>query len=112
MLLGLPITERAYGTEALTANFAIIAVHAPIGYTLGITVMELVRGRSLNGIEMLLKILNSVFKNSLVVALSLGFAINLSGFILPEIVTDGVDLLSQSALPAALFGLGLSLIHI
>ena len=106
VLLGLPITERAYGTDALTANFAIIAVHAPIGYTLGITVMELVRGRGLSGMALLRKIIKSVFKNALVIALSLGLAINLSGFILPEIVTDGVDLLARGALPAALFGLG------
>ncbi|MGI9397485.1 MAG: AEC family transporter [Paracoccaceae bacterium] len=106
VLLGLPITERAYGTEALTANFAIIAVHAPIGYTLGIAVMELVRGRGLSGKALLQKIVKSVFKNALVIALSLGFAVNLSGIVLPEIMTDGVDLLSRGALPAALFGLG------
>jgi predicted permease len=106
VLLGLPIAERAYGTDALTANFAIIAVHAPIGFTLGITVMELVRGRGVSGIALLRKIIKSVFKNALVIALSLGFAINISGFILPEIVTDGVDLLARGALPAALFGLG------
>ena len=106
VLLGLPITERAYGADALTANFAIIAVHAPIGYTLGITVMELVRGRGLSGRALLRKILKLVFKNALVIALSLGFAINLSGFVLPEIITDGIDLLSRGALPAALFGLG------
>ena len=56
VLLGLPITERAYGTEALTANFAIIAVHEPIGYTLGIAVMELVRRRGLSGKALLQKI--------------------------------------------------------
>ena len=106
VLLGLPITERAYGTEALTANFAIIAVHAPIGYTLGIAVMELMRGSGLGGKALLQKIVKSVFKNALVIALSLGFAVNLSGIVLPEIMTDGVDLLSRGALPAALFGLG------
>jgi predicted permease len=106
VLLGLPITERAYGTEALTANFAIIAVHAPIGYTLGIAVMELVRGRGLSGKALLQKIVKSVLKNALVIALSLGFAVNLSGIVLPEIMTDGVDLLSRGALPVALFGLG------
>jgi len=68
--------------------------------------MELVRGRGLSGIALLRKIIKSVFKNALVIALSLGFAINISGFILPEIVTDGVDLLARGALPAALFGLG------
>ncbi len=43
VLLGLPITERAYGPDALTGNFAIIAFHAPFCYGLGITAMEIVR---------------------------------------------------------------------
>ena len=38
LLLGLPITERAYGTDALTGNFAIVAIHSPFCYGLGITV--------------------------------------------------------------------------
>ena len=42
-MLGLPITERAYGEEALRHNYAIVSVHAPFCYFLGITVMELVR---------------------------------------------------------------------
>lgn len=106
VLLGLPITERAYGTAALTANFAIIAVHAPICYGIGITVMELVRGRGSSAPELLRKVLQAVFKNALVIALGLGFFINLLGIILPVILTDGLDLLANAALPAALFGLG------
>ena len=106
VLLGLPITERAYGTAALTANFAIIAVHAPICYGIGITVMELVRGRGSSAPELLRKVLQAVFKNALVIALGLGFFVNLLGIILPVILTDGLDLLANAALPAALFGLG------
>jgi predicted permease len=68
--------------------------------------MELVRGRGLSCKALLQKIMKSVFKNALVIALSLGFAVNLSEIVLPEIMTDGVDLLSRGALPAALFGLG------
>ena len=45
VLLGLPITERAYGPDNLTTNFAIIALHAPICYGVGITVMEVVKAR-------------------------------------------------------------------
>ena len=47
-MLGLAIT-RAYGPDALQANFAIITLHAPFCYGLGITVMEIVRnsGKSL-----------------------------------------------------------------
>jgi len=106
VLLGLPITERAYGAAALTANFAVIAVHAPICYGIGITVMELVRGRGSSAPELLRKVLQAIFKNALVIALGLGFLINLLGIILPVILTDGLDLLANAALPAALFGLG------
>ena len=45
VLLGLPITERAYGPDALDANYAIIAVHAPFCYLVGITAMEIARNR-------------------------------------------------------------------
>ena len=106
VLLGLPITERAYGTAALTANFAIIAVHAPICYGIGITIMELVRGRGSSAQELLRKVLQAIFKNALVIALGLGFFVNLLGIILPLVLTDGLDLLARAALPAALFGLG------
>lgn len=106
VLLGLPITERAYGTAALTANFAIIAVHAPICYGIGITIMELVRGRGSSAQELLRKVLQAIFKNALVIALGLGFFVNLLGIILPVVLTDGLDLLARAALPAALFGLG------
>ena len=41
-MLGLAITERAYGPDALQANFAIITMHAPFCYGLGITIMEIV----------------------------------------------------------------------
>ena len=45
VLLGLPIMERAYGAGALQPNYAIIAVHAPFCYALGITAMEIARSR-------------------------------------------------------------------
>ena len=37
VLLGLPIMERAYGPEALAPTFAIISIHAPFCYLVGIT---------------------------------------------------------------------------
>jgi malonate transporter and related proteins len=43
VLLGLPITERAYGTGRAGANYAIIALHSPVCYAIGITAMEAVR---------------------------------------------------------------------
>jgi len=45
VMLGLPITERAYGAGALAGNYAIVAIHAPFCYAVGVITMELVRAR-------------------------------------------------------------------
>ena len=38
--------------------------------------------------------------------MTLGFCVNLLGILLPTVITDGIDLFAQAALPVALFGLG------
>ncbi len=108
VLLGLPITERAYGADALAANFAIVAIHAPIAYGLGITVMEVTRARSSGASVASLprKVLKAMFSNALIIGIGLGFVVNLSGVTLPGVLTDAVDMMIRAALPAALFGLG------
>jgi predicted permease len=106
VLLGLPITERAYGTDALSANYAIVAVHAPFCYMLGVAAMEIARADNRNPAILLGKILRSMFRNALVIGIALGLAVNLSGLPLPGVLIDAVDLMVVAALPAALFGLG------
>ncbi|NCQ25409.1 MAG: AEC family transporter [Rhodobacteraceae bacterium CG17_big_fil_post_rev_8_21_14_2_50_63_15] len=107
VLLGLPIMERAYGPEALAANFAIIAVHSPFCYGVGITVMEVVKARgAVAGPRIVVKVLKAMFSNTLIMGVALGFAVNLSGVALPGPVNDALDLMVRAALPAALFGLG------
>ena len=64
VMLGLPITERAYGEEALQHNFAIIAIHAPCCYFLGITVMEFIKAKTTNRYEGVI-ILRAMFSNAL-----------------------------------------------
>ncbi len=106
LLLGIPIMQRAYGADALAPNFAIIAIHAPLLYLVGITVMEFTRadGRGLAGTAQ--AVARSMFRNALMIGLALGFAVNLSGIDLPEPVRVAVDMMADSALPAALFGVG------
>jgi len=106
LLLGLPITERAYGTEALSANFAIIAVHAPFCYVLGITAMELVRAQGRAWAAIPGTVARAVLVNPLIIGVALGFVVNLSGLPLPEPVTSALDLIARAGIPAALFGLG------
>lgn len=106
VLLGLPIMERAYGTAALAPNYAIIAFHAPLLYTVGIITMEVVkhRGESINA-AFLGAIGKSIFTNALVIGILLGAAVNLSGISIPATVDAAASMLARAALPAALFGL-------
>ncbi len=106
VLLGLPIMERAYGAGALEPIFAIIAIHAPFCYALGITTMEFSRadGRSLAAT--LRTVIKAMFSNALMIGLMLGFSVNLLGIPLHITLTSAIDMLAVAAIPVALFGLG------
>ncbi len=106
ILLGVPITERAFGPDSLADNFAIIAFHAPLCYLLGVTSMELVRNRSTSLGSKFTRVFNAMFRNPFVIAIALGFVANLTGLALPVPLTSSIDLIATAALPAALFGLG------
>lgn len=106
VLLGLPISERAYGADALAGNYAIIAFHAPFCYGLGITMMEAVRNRGQSTVELVTSIGRAMFSNALVLAIIAGFAVNLLGLGIPAVVDDALSLMVRAALPAALFALG------
>ncbi len=111
LLLGFPITERAYGPEALAGNFVIISIHSPLIYTFGITFMEFTRARGLD-ISMgriALRALSGVLHTPLVLGILCGFAMNLltqAGLVMPEGFWGAIDMMARAGLPAALFGLG------
>ena len=106
VLLGLPISERAWGADALEPAFALVSVHAPFCYLLGITSMELLRADGRSMVETARVVVSSMFRNSLMIGLGLGFIVNLSGMPIPPFVQVAVDMMASAALPAALFGLG------
>lgn len=111
LLLGIPITERAYGPGALDGNWAIIALHSPMLYTFGITVMEFTRARGtgLSVGRVALRALSGVLRTALVIGILSGLTMNLlmqAGLVMPEGFWAAVDMIARAALPAALFGLG------
>ena len=106
VLLGLPLTERAYGADALEANFAIIAMHSPICYGIGISVMEIVRAKGQAGFGVVKRVVKSMFSNALILGIGAGFIVNFSGVTLPGVLNDALDLMVRAALPAAIFGMG------
>ncbi|MCL3883002.1 AEC family transporter [Marivita sp. GX14005] len=108
VLLGLAITERAYGADALDANFAIVALHSPFCYGLGITAMEIVRARAARqpnrNVPRL--VLKAMFRNALVIGIVLGALFNLAGLSLAAPLSDALDMMVRTALPTALFAMG------
>ena len=108
LLLGLPITERAYGADALQGNFAIMSIHAPLFYAFGITLMEWAnsRGMAMSRAALLRKVVRAILRQPLVMGIFAGFAVNLSGLVLPGAAWSAVDMIARAGLPAALFALG------
>ncbi len=108
LLLGLPITERAYGPDALAGNYAIISIHSPLLYGFGIAFMELVRarGKRLSALALTTQVIRTIFSQPLVIGITLGFIVNLSGMAMPGAVTAAVEMITRAAIPTALFGLG------
>lgn len=106
VMLGLPISERAWGAHNLAPNYALVAVNAPICYLLGITAMEYLRadGRGVAATSSI--VVKAMFRNSMMIGIGLGFIVNLSGIGLPGALVAAIDLLAQAALPIALFALG------
>ena len=106
VLLGLPISERAWGVDTMAPNFALVSVNAPVCYLIGITAMEILRADGRNAAETTRVVLTAMFRNSLMIGIGLGFIVNLTGLPLPGALTSAVDLLARASLPVALFALG------
>ena len=111
VLLGLPVVGRTLGEAALPTAFAIVSLHAPFCYALGIVAMELLRadGRALP--ETLGVVARTLFGNALMIGIGLGFAVNLSGAAVPSAIGAALDMIAASALPIALVGLGGTLVR-
>ena len=109
LLLGVPITERAYGADALAGNFAIISIHAPLLYTCGIIAMVLAqaKGAPSQGAWVLAQnAVKNILTQPLVIGILCGFALNLSNLPMPSVLDSATEMLARSGIPAALFGLG------
>ena len=106
VLLGLSIIERAYGSDVLRYSYAIIALNAPFCYFLGITFMETLRAGGRGPVASARIITIEMVKNPLMIGLALGVVANLAQIELGKTMTDTLDMITRSALPAALFGLG------
>jgi len=106
VLLGLPIADRVFDEHAVSLTIAIVSLNAPICYLLGIVTMESVRADGRSYADTASVVVKTMFKNSLMIGIGLGFMVNFSGVVLPEALSVSVGMMKSAALPCALFGLG------
>jgi predicted permease len=109
LLLGLPVMERAYGPDSLAPNYAIISLHAPGCYLLGIVTMEFSRRDGAGLAATLARAGRAMFSNAITLGIAAGFALNLTAAPVPDWALSAADLLGRAALPAALFAMGAAL---
>jgi hypothetical protein len=109
VLLGLPIIERAWGKDALAPAFAIVALHAPLLYVIGMTAMEMARrGSEPLGVAAG-RTLRAILGNALMIGILAGAVCNGLAIRLPAPVEASAAMLAAAAIPAALVGIGAAL---
>ena len=105
VLVGLPIIIAALGEQMMGIVFMIITFHSALLFTLTF----LISAKGNNTAFSWPKFSKNMLLNPVVLSISCGIAVNLSGFALFDDVKSGLLLLGQPALPCALFVLGANL---
>jgi predicted permease len=110
VMLGIPLILGALGNDAATPIALLVTVETAYLWILATLHME-IAGRGLRSISFAAVggILRDVARNPIVGSVALGVAWAASGLTIPAIPDKLLSLLAQSAIPIALFALGMSL---
>ena len=111
VLLGLPISELAFGANSLFINYTIIIGHAPLCYLVGITFIEIAKIKNNSYLIGVKRSLKAILLNNLTIGILLGIGFNLFKF---EFSTTTEELLKFGTswiIPISLFTMGGVLYH-
>lgn len=109
VLIGIPVAQLAFGDAILNPVFGIIAFHASLLYSIGMTSMELARRDGRRFGETLRAALYAITANPLMVGIVAGLLLNLGGLKIPVPAEQALDMIRLTAIPASLFGIGIAL---
>lgn len=109
VLIGIPISQLAFGPPVQAPVFGIIAFHSSLLYTVGMITMEFARRDGRKFGETVVSALRSVIANPLMVGILLGIAANLAGLWIPDPAIKALDLIRTTAIPVSLIGIGIAL---
>lgn len=107
VITGLAFCANAYGAQGLAIAALPVAMTVVIYNVL--SVYTLTRSLDNDGGSPLKKILIGIIRNPLIIAISAGFIVNITGAPLPQLLLDSGSYLGQMVLPLALIGIGGSL---
>ena len=106
VLLGLPISERAFGSESLFINYTIIIGHAPFCYLVGITLIEVIKTDKTSFFFGLRNSLVAIFYNNLAIGILLGIGFNILNFEFSVHTKELLRIGTVWIIPVSLFTMG------
>jgi hypothetical protein len=110
VMLGIPLALTAFGPEAAAPMALIIAFETPGLWVLATLQMEwALRREGAGGAASVWQMLGDLALNPIILAMVLGLTWRWSSLELPGVAARLLDLLSQAAVPTALFALGQTL---
>ena len=109
VLLGVPISQRAFGDEVSAPVFGVIALHASLLYATGMSAMEIARRDGRNFADTASAAIHSIAANPLMIGILSGLAVNYSGLRFPEPVEASMQMIAATAIPVSLVGIGIAL---
>lgn len=110
VLLGVPVILTAFGPEASLPLFLIIGFHSMTFMPLTVALIHAGRHDGVTWRQQLTEVARAVLRNPIVIGLMAGFAVNLTGLVLPSGLDRIVEMMGSAAVPTALFAMGASLV--
>ena len=111
VLLGLPISELAFGANSLFINYTIIIGHAPLCYLVGITFIEVAKIKNNSYLIGVKRSLKAILLNNLTIGILLGIAFNLFQFEFSATTEELLKFGTSWIIPISLFTMGGVLYH-
>lgn len=109
VMLGLPLIVASYGDAGALIFFILLPFHLPlVAFSLAIQV-EVSRGQQLDYGQVALSILLSVIKNPIIIGIAAGLVFRYFGFTLSHSAETISKSIADTAIPCALFSMGLTL---
>ncbi|MFK7793330.1 MAG: AEC family transporter [Devosiaceae bacterium] len=109
VLIGIPLILTTYGDAGRVPIFLLIAVHLPIMMSVATLSIELGGSQTSNFAQTLRKLAISIFTHPIIIGILLGLAFRMTGWSIPAIPFQIIDMLGSTAVPCALFSAGMAL---